>query len=350
MKPSLTILQKPWQRVGALLLTVAVLAGIVGFGVRQLTGLPDDAAFEYDGDVVTVAQLDDRVDALGALYGIKKPTDKGELADFKRDVAKAVAVSMILDNAAQDRDIVISDKSARDTLAAMLRDQMGPDPDAAFTELLGEYGVSEDDVLDEIKRQQALARLFKEVTEDAVAEATPDAVRAYFDKDPSRFATPETRRLSNIVVATRKDALVVVASARKSDDFGALARRASLDDATRDQNGDLGTVAAAELDPAFAEAAFAAPAGSLFGPVQTQFGWNVGLVRRVVPGSPADFASVKAEVTDVLRSELALAAWREWLADQIKDADVEYADSYRPDHPDAPPADSGVGQLPQGDK
>jgi len=345
MKPSLTILQKPWPRVGALLLTVAVLAGIVVFGVQQLTGLPDDAAFEYDGDVVTVSELDERVDALGALYGIKKPTEKSDQAAFRRDVAKAVAVSMILDQAAQDRDIVISDKSARDTLAAMIDAQLGPDPEAAFTELLGEYGVSEDHVLDEIKRQQAIARLFQDVTKDAVAEATPEAVRAYFDEDPSRFATPERRQIRNIVVATRKDALAVLARARAGQ-FGALARQASLDDATRDRFGALGTVAAAELDPAFAEAAFAAKANGLFGPVQTQFGWNVGQVRKVVPGSPADFAAVRAEATDALRSELALAAWRDWLADQIKDADVEYADDYRPERPDAPPADSGVGQAP----
>jgi peptidyl-prolyl cis-trans isomerase C len=340
--PSISLPKKPWMRVGALLLTVAVVAGLVAIGLRQFTGLPDDAAFEYDGDVVTVAQLDDRVDALGALYGIKKPTEKGQQETFRRDVAKAVAVSMILDKAARKHDIVISDKSARDTLAAMLDAQMGPDPDAAFTEMLGEYGVSEDHVLDEIKRQQALARLFQDVTKDAVDKATPDAVRAYFDKDPSRFATPDGRRLSNIVVASRKDAVAVLARAGKGEDFGSLARQTSLDDATRDKSGDLGLVAATDLDPAFAAAAFKARSGGLFGPVKTQYGWNVGKVRKVVPGSPADLASVKAEATDALRSELALAAWRNWLTDQIKAADVEYADSYRPDHPDAPPADSGM--------
>jgi peptidyl-prolyl cis-trans isomerase C len=342
MIPNISLPQKSWMRVGVLLLTVAVVAGLVAIGYRQLTGLPADAAFEYDGDVVTVSQLDERVDALGALYGIKEPAEKDQQATFRRDVAKAVAVSMILDDAAQQHDIVISDKSARDTLAAMLEAQMGPDPDKAFTELLGEYGVSEDHVLDEIKRQQALARLFQDVTKEAVEKATPDAVRAYFDKDPSRFATPEQRRLRNIVVATRKDALAVLARARKGDDFGALARQTSLDDATRDKSGDLGTVTSAELDPAFADAAFAVPAGGLFGPVQTQYGWNVGQVRKIVPGSPSDFATVKAEVTDALRSELALSAWRKWLAEQIKAADVEYADSYRPDNPDAPPADSGM--------
>ena len=344
--PSISLPKKPWMRVGVLLLTVAVVAGLVAIGYRQLTGLPDDAAFKYDGDVVTVSELDERVDALGALYGIKKPTEKDDQETFRRDVAKAVAVSMILDKAARDRDIVISDKSARDTLAAMIDAQLGPDPEKAFTDLLGEYGVSEKHVLDEIKRQQAIARLFQVITKDAVAKATPDAVRAYFDDDPSRFATPERRRLRNIVVASRKDALKVLARARAGQDFGALAKQTSLDDATRDKFGELGTVAASELDPAFAKAAFAADANGLFGPVQTQYGWNVGQVRRVLPASPADFATVKAEVTDALRSELALAAWRNWLADQIKDADVEYGDDYRPEHPDAPPADSGVGQAP----
>jgi len=253
-------------------------------------------------------------------------------------------VSLILDKAATAHDIVISDKSARDTLSSMARVQLGDDP-RAFTELLGKFGVSENDVLAELKRQQAIARLFQEVTRHAVDSATAGDVRDYFDEDPARFAVPEQRNLRNIVVASSKDASVVLARARQGVDFGGLARRTSLDDATRDKLGALGTVTAAQLDPTFAKAAFAAPAGELFGPVKSALGWNVGLVRKVVPGRNVDFASVRDQVTDVVRSERALAAWRDWLVGEIQHADVEYAGDYLPAHPDDPPADDTVGQI-----
>jgi peptidyl-prolyl cis-trans isomerase C len=340
--PDLRLPTKLWTRIGAAALAVALVAGLAFAGVRHFTALPDDAALSYDGTVVTQAQLTERVDLLGALYGVKKPKGKKDQNTFRRDVAKAVAVSMILDKAAAERDIVISDKSARDTLAAMVKGQLGADPDAAFTKLLGEFGVSENDVLAEIKRQEAIARLFKDVTEDAVVGASDGDVRAYFDKDPAKFAVPEQRDLRNIVLASRQDATAVLARARRGEDFGVLARKTSLDDATRAKSGELGTVTAAQLDPTFAQTAFAARAGGLFGPVKSQYGWNVGMVRKVVPGQNAVFASVQDQVTDAVRSERGLASWRKWLARQIKTADVEYADKYLPAHPDDAPADAST--------
>lgn len=324
-------------KIGIVLTLVLAVAGGV-LGVRAATGLPDDAAFAYADQVVTEAELADEVDALGALYGIEEPKEDKARDTFRRDVAKSVAVGMVLDTSARKRDIVISDKSARDTLAMMVEQQLGADPQESFTRILSKFGVSEDDVLEEVKRQQAVARLFQEVTGDAAATVTPDVARAHFEEEPERFATPERRQIRNIVVASRKDAETVLAEARRGVDFAALARRTSLDDATRDQSGDLGVVAAAELDPAFAKAAFAAGKGALFGPVQTQFGWNVGQVTRVVPATTPDFEEVSAQVTDTLRSERALAAWRKWLAGEIRAADVEYSERYLPADPDAPPA------------
>ncbi|KQZ68738.1 peptidyl-prolyl cis-trans isomerase [Nocardioides sp. Root151] len=339
--PKLSLPQRTRTRVGALVALVAVVAVGAGAGYRMFTGLPDDAVLEYDGQVITQHDLDERVDALGALYGIQKPAAADDQDTFQRDAAKAVAVSLILDDAAEEHDIVISDKSARDTLAAMLEEQLA-DPRKDFNQLLAKFGISEDDVLEEIKRQQAIALLFREITQDAVDGVGADDVRSYFDDDPSRFALPEQRRLSNIVVSNRKDARTVVAAVRGGTDFATVARKVSLDDATRDKGGDLGTVTAAELDEAFAEPAFAAGKGRVFGPVKTPYGWNVGRVVAVTPGRAMPFARVKDQVADAARSEAALKAWRQWLKDEIKDADVEYADDYRPKNADEPPADAGV--------
>jgi peptidyl-prolyl cis-trans isomerase C len=341
-RPTLPLPGQLGMRIGVIVLSAALVAGLAFAGVRHFTGLPEDAVLSYDGHVVTQTQLTERVHLLGALYGVKEPKSTKDKDTFRRDVAKAVAVSLILDRAAFKRQIVISDKSARDTLAAMVKGQLGSDPDAAFTKLLGEFGVNENDVLAELKRQQAIARLFKSVTKKAVDGATADDIRAYFDKDPAKFAVPEQRDLRNIVVASRKDASAVLVRARGGENFGQLAQRTSLDDATRTKSGELGTVTAAQLDPTFARTAFATRAGGLFGPVKSAHGWNVGLVRKVVPRQVAGFAAVQDQVTDAVRSERGLAAWRHWLAAEIKNAHVEYAATYLPAHPDSPPDDTGA--------
>lgn len=325
--------------------TVIALVG-VGFLVqRQLSALPGDAVLRIDDQVVTEAQFDKRVDTLGALYGVVEPEEGDERDEFHRDVAKSIAVSLMLDSAAKDHDIVISEKSARDTLSSMLKEQLGENPQQAFSDLLAEFSVSEDDILQEVSRQQAIARLFREVTQKSVDAVTAEDAKALYDADPTAFAVPEERRLANIVVATEAEATAVLGALQKGSDFATVARERSLDDATSDSGGVIGLVQASELDSTYAEAAFAAEPGALFGPVRSQYGWNVGKVVRVVPAKPQSFETVQVDAIDSLRSERAMDQWRSWLADLIKDADVEYAKAYRPAHPDEPPLQADPSEV-----
>ncbi|SNR49816.1 Ribonucleotide reductase, small chain [Haloechinothrix alba] len=51
----------------------------------------------------------------------------------------------------------------------------------------------------------------------------------------------------------------------------------------------------------------------------------------------ATFDDVAEDLRAQLQNEQTLNAWRDWLAERIRAADVAYADQYRPDNPDAPP-------------
>jgi peptidyl-prolyl cis-trans isomerase C len=119
--------------------------------------------------------------------------------------------------------------------------------------------------------------------------------------------------------------------------FADAATTYSLDGATRNKGGLLGPVAADDLEKGYARAAFGAGAGELFGPVRTHYGWNVGVVDKVLEPAPATFAKVRTALRETVLAEKSLAAWRDWLAGVIADHDVTYADSYRPADPDAVP-------------
>lgn len=337
---------RPARILVAILLALTVTAA--GWVVRdQLTGLPDDAVLQYGDTVVSTDDFRDRVDTLGALYGMAEPEDAKERDSFRRDVAKSIAVGLMLDDAAAERGIVISEKAARDTLASMLEAQLGPNPRQEFDKLLADFGVNEADILEEVRRQQAIARLFREVAQQAVDSVTVETARSRYDADPTVFATPEQRELANIVVARRSAARALFKELKAGADFASLAGTESLDDATKGDGGLLGLVVATDLDPGYSTLAFEAQDGALFGPVKSQYGWNVGKVLRVVPARNNSFANVKADVVDLVRSERAMAAWEKWLAELLNDADVEYADDYLPKHPDAPPAETTPTQSGQ---
>lgn len=331
--------------LAAVLAVVVAGVGALAWGWSQR--LPEGAALAVGDRVVTVAQLEERVQTLRALYGVEPPVDDpAAMATFRRDAAKAVAVGMVLQDRAAQMEVGIADTRVRETLNQYVTSQFGEDPAAygQFVEVLGNVGTSEAAVLDEIGQQLAVTELFDRVTTDV---ATSDAdVQAAFPAYQDRLSTPETRTISNIVVAGEADAQAVLAQLRGGTPFADVARTASIDGSTRDRGGDLGTVARAQLLPGYGDAAFAAPAGGLFGPVRNEFGWNVGQVVAVTPGQPAQFDAVAPQLRQLVDFDRRLAVWSDWLAGSIRDADVRYADEYLPADPDSAPTGALGGGTP----
>lgn len=330
-------------RVLLVIVLVAVLA-LLGGGIAwwQTTALPADAAFRIGDRVVTADELDRQVDTLRALYGVQPPADPTAADGFRRDSAKSYAVAIILDNAARDQGVQVADKAARDMLDRFVAGQLGEGPDARrqFVDALGIAGTTEQAVLDEVKRQMAVGQLMDRVTTDVTV--TDQDVAREFEARRDQLATPEKRHLANIVVPDQATADQAAARIRAGEPFAAVAQSVSLDQSTRDKGGDLGDVARAQLEQGYGDAAFGAAQGGVFGPVQTQHGWNVGTVLAVTASVPAQLDAIRDPFRQRLEVEKATNQWRDWISGQIKAADVDYADDYRPADPDAAPNAAGA--------
>jgi peptidyl-prolyl cis-trans isomerase C len=321
-------------------LVVAVVAAMVG-GVAASaddSSVPDGAALVVGDDVVTVKELDERIDALRALYGIVPPKGGEELAQFRRDAAKSVAVSLVLDRQELKRGIRISDKQARDALDRYVAEQFGDGGRADFVRALGNVGTSEPDVLAELKRQLAVQRLMKDVI--GTVSISDAELAATFERRKADLGIPERREVQNVVVADEAGAQVALDRLRKGESMKAVAADVSIDESTKDKAGKLGSVAREQLEPAVGRAVFETAEGDYYGPVKGQFGWNVGTVTAIAKPKPADFARDGAAFRAQLEAETRDARWTDWLTDRIRAADVRCADDYRPEHPDAAPTES----------
>ena len=335
-------------RIIAVVLVLAVVAGVGGGLWWQSRKVPEGAALVVGERVVTIPELDERVQTLRALYGVQPPTeDPARMDGFRRDAAKAVAVSMVLEDRATEMGVGVADTKVRQALDQYITQQLGPGPSARdeFVKVLGNVGTSEDKVLAEIRQQMALGDLFNRVTEGVTT--SDDDLRAAFPQYAQRLGKPESRQLSNIVVTNKDAAQRLATQLRGGGDFAAAAKSNSIDNATRDSGGALGAVRADQLQPEYAKAAFSTPAGQVFGPVQNQFGWNVGRVGAVTPGAPAQFDQVQDTLRQAVDLDRRLAAWGRWMTDSLADADVRYADDYRPADPDSVPTGGSPG-LPGG--
>lgn len=302
------------------------------------SGVPSGAALVVDGHVVTVKQLDARMDALRALYGVVRPTEPKALDTFRRDAAKSIAVSMLLDNQVDDRGIRVSDKKARDALDRFVSQQFGDGGRDEFVRSLGNVGTSEKEVLEEIRRQLGLQLLIDDVV--GKIQVSDSELSRQFEQRKAELGTPEQRTVRNIVVEDEATAGDVKKRLAKGESITNVAADVSLDESSKDKGGNLGAVGREELEPAVAHAVFKTPKAGLYGPVKGQFGWNVGRVDAITPGKPAQFAAVRDSFRQQLISEEGPRRWWHWITGQLRSANVEYAKDYRPSNPDAAPGNA----------
>jgi peptidyl-prolyl cis-trans isomerase C len=338
-----------WAGRRSVVASALVLLLLAGAGVAwQLNrGLPHDVAFEVGGEQTTVADVRDRASTLRALYGVQIPNDGKERDQYWRDVAQSMVIGDVLAQQAEERQTKVPTEKLDTSLASYLESTFGKGEQgrSAYLSALSNAGTSDREVRAEIERQLVIAALFDDVT-DSVAPPSDAEVADSFDRWRCYFDRPERRKLSNIVVLTRSDANAVLDDLQQGRPFATVARDRSADQTTAAKGGDLGTHAAAELEPGYADAAFAADVGAPFGPVRTEDGWNIGVVRKVVAAEPAVYERVADKVAELELSEVKLDAWREWLQSVLKGASVEYADAYRPAHPEQLP--EAVEQTPDG--
>jgi peptidyl-prolyl cis-trans isomerase C len=325
------------------LVAVALVALLAGAGTAYALGHkgggcpPKGDALKVEGEKISNAEFQRRVELLRALYDVRPPTDAAKLATFRGDAAKGMAVATLVAHDVAKRKLEAADKVVRDRLDRFIAQRYPEGGRNQFIQALGNYGVSEDDVLGEFHRILETQALFKSVTADV--KIGEDQISKAFEERKAQLAVPEKRHLRHLVVKTEDEAKKALTRINGPETFEGVAKDVSLDTSTKDQGGDLGTVSRAQLDPAFGTSAFGAAKGATFGPVQTKNGWHVGLVEDVTPGHAVTLEEVHDSLRDTLVAEASLAKWRGYLADRIRTADACYAKGNRPADPKAPPPD-----------
>jgi foldase protein PrsA len=158
--------------------------------------------------------------------------------------------------------------------------------------------------------QVAFNRLYFKLRELAVAGAAPvtDAdVAAFYRAHAGDLAEPQTRDVRVVVTRTRARARVARAAIERGQTWAVVARRYSIDQASRTIGGRLVGVAEGAQERAFDEALFRAPKGKVRGPVKTRFGYYVFKVVNITPAVHPTLA----QATPAIRHELTAERQRE---------------------------------------
>jgi peptidyl-prolyl cis-trans isomerase D len=163
-----------------------------------------------------------------------------------------------------------------------------------------------------------------------------------YNKNQARFATPEKRTASHILIATKKGATPaeqaaakakaeqVLAEVRKNPaDFARIAKAQSQDPGSAELGGDLGTVEKGLFVKPVEDAIFALKDGETSGLVQSDYGFHIIKVTSVKPASRKSLEEAKPEIVAELKKQKMQKKYTE-LAELFTNTVFEQADSLKP--------------------
>jgi foldase protein PrsA len=330
--PSIAIMRRNLVvlALGAFFVPAAILAGcgesgIPGNAVAEVDGTPIEKA-DFEHWLTVAAKSSGQADA-----AVPKPPDytaciaqakktaakpaKGQPkqtdADFKkqcqqqynqlRDQVLGLLISFEwIKREAQEQGVSVTDAEVKKSFEEQKKQSFPKEAD--YQKFLENSGQTEADVMMRV-RLDALSNKIRDKVTKGKDKVTDQQVEDYYKKNKAQFAQPERRDLSIVLTKTEGKAKQAKTALTDGQPFKTVAKKFSIDDASKAQGGKLPAVAKGQQEKAFDTAIFNAKKGKITGPVKTQFGWYVFKVDKVNKASQQSLEDAKTTIKQVLASQ-----------------------------------------------
>ena len=173
---------------------------------------------------------------------------------------------------------------------------------ADYAKFLKTSGQTQGDIDQQVRQELLRKKIIDKVTKgkDKVSDAQ---VKKFYDQNKARFAQPERRDLRIVLTKTKAKADQAKRALDGGESFSKVAKRLSIDQASKSQGGKLPGVAKGQQEKALDNAIFKAAKGKLVGPVKTQFGYYVLEVTKITPESQQTLEQAKATIKQTLGAQ-----------------------------------------------
>ena len=244
--------------------------------------------------------------------GQQKPTPaqaktqcKQEYDQLKTQVMNFLITSDWIEQEAEARDIKADDATIKKQFEEQKKQSF---PDAkGYQEFLKTSGRTEADLLFQVK----IDYLSNEVRKKVIAgkgTVTDAQIKAYYDKNKAKFSQPERRDLAVVLTKSKSKAEQAQQAIESGDSFSKVAKKYSIDEASKAQGGKLPGIGKGQLEKELDKAVFEADEDELKGPIKTQFGYEVFEVTKVTPASQQTLPQAKETIRATLKAEREKAA------------------------------------------
>lgn len=254
-----------------------------------------------------------------ALVGNEKIT-KDDLYDFlvKANGSNALDVliiNKIIELESKKENIKVTKDEIDEQKNKMVESMGGQD---AYESALQFYGVSEDDLMDDIEKNLYLKKLL-----EPRIPITEEEMKEYFEENKDSLGQEEEVKARHILVESEETALEVKKKLDEGEDFGELAKEYSTDTSNSQQGGDLGFFGKGKMVKEFEDAAFSLEIGEISEPVKTEFGYHIIKVEDRKEAEEADFEKSKDEIKDMIFQERFQEAYDTWLQEKLEEYEIQ---------------------------
>jgi foldase protein PrsA len=239
--------------------------------------------------------------------GAKKPTTaqlktqcKQQYDALKQQVMQFLVSAEWIQQEADKQGVKVSDKEFQKQFQDQKKQSFQKEDD--YKKFLQNSGMTEADLLFRVKLDVVSNDVRTKIIKgkDKVTDAQ---VASYYNKNKARFAQPERRDLLVVLTRTKGKADAAKKALDGGQKWAAVAKKFSIDEASKAQGGKLPGVAKGQQEKAFDDAIFNAKKGVTSGPIKTQFGYYVFQVTKVTPASQQTLAQTKETIKNLLKSQ-----------------------------------------------
>jgi foldase protein PrsA len=205
-----------------------------------------------------------------------------------------------IEGEAKEMDIKVTDAEVKKSFDKQKKEAF---PKAAdFEKFLKDSGQTEEDILKRV-RLDTLSNKIREKVTKGKDKVTDAQITEYYNKNKQRFAQPERRDLRIVLTKGEAKARQAKRALKRGQSFKQVAKKYSIDQASKAQGGKLPAVAKGQQEKALDAAIFKAKKGALTGPVKTQFGYYLFEVMKVTKASQQTLAQAKPTIKQTLASQ-----------------------------------------------
>jgi foldase protein PrsA len=225
---------------------------------------------------------------------------KQEYESLRNQILQLLISFEWIEGEAEEMGVTVSDSEVKKSFDQQKKQNFPKDAD--FQKFLRDSGQSVDDIMLRVKLD-LLSNKIREKVIEGKNKVSDAQIKDFYEKNKERFAQPERRDLRIVLTKNRARAEQAKSALEGGDSWKAVAKRYSIDEASKAQGGKLPAQSEGTLEKSLDEAVFDAKRGELSGPVKTQFGHYVFEVEKIQAASQQTLEQAKETIRQTLQSQ-----------------------------------------------